>query len=70
VAEPKHIVGANIRRLRLDRELTQERLAELSELHPVELARAERGVRDLRVSTVAKIAKGLRVPAADLLAGI
>lgn len=68
--EPKHLVGRNIRRLRLERKLTQEALAHQSDVHPVELARAERGVRDMRVSTVAKIARGLGVPASELMTGI
>ncbi len=67
---PKHVVGSNIRRLRLGRGLTQEALAHRSGIHPVELARAERGTRDMRVSTVAKIARGLQVPAKELFEGI
>jgi transcriptional regulator with XRE-family HTH domain len=70
VPEPKVIVGENIRRYRKERELTQEGAAERCGIHPVEFARAERGVRDMRVSTVAKIAKGLGVPASELLAGV
>lgn len=70
VPEPKAIVGANIKRIRKDQGLTQEAVADRCGVHPVELARAERGVRDMRVSTVAKIAKGLRVPASELMAGI
>ncbi|MBN9622592.1 MAG: helix-turn-helix transcriptional regulator [Actinobacteria bacterium] len=54
----------------MNRSLTQEELAHRCRVHPVELARAERGVRDMRVSTVAKIAAGLRVPASELLAGV
>jgi hypothetical protein len=34
------------------------------------LARAERGLRDMRVSTVVKIAKGLGVGAGELLRGL
>lgn len=68
--KPQVIVGRNIRRFRDEQELTQEALAHRCGIHPVELARAERGVRDMRVSTVAKIAKGLRVPASELLVGI
>jgi transcriptional regulator with XRE-family HTH domain len=63
-------VGRNIKRLREGQGLTQEEAAHRAGVHPVEFARAERGVRDMRVSTVAKIARGLRVPAADLLRGI
>ena len=48
----------------------QEEAAHRSGVHPVEFARAERGIRDMRVSTMAKIALGLGVPASDLLRGI
>jgi hypothetical protein len=34
-------------------------------MHPVEVGRAERGARDLRVSTVVKLARGLGVPPAS-----
>jgi transcriptional regulator with XRE-family HTH domain len=68
--EPKVIIGRNIRALRKKADLTQEALADRSDMHLVEIGRAERGVRDLRVSTVARIAKGLQVPAADLLRGV
>jgi hypothetical protein len=38
--------------------------------YPVEFARAERGVRDLRVSTIMKIARGLEIEPARLLDGL
>jgi transcriptional regulator with XRE-family HTH domain len=68
--EPKDKVGRNIRAHRHRLGLTQEELAYDSGLHPVELGRAERGTRDLRVSTVVKIARGLGVAPAELLKGI
>lgn len=68
--KPQVVVGGNIRRYRNAQGLTQEALAERCGIHPVELARAERGVRDMRVSTVVKIATGLNVPAGELLAGL
>ena len=68
--EPKDQVGQNIRANRKQQGLTQEELAHRAGLHPVELSRAERGTRDLRISTVAKIARGLGIEAADLLRGI
>jgi transcriptional regulator with XRE-family HTH domain len=70
VPEPKVVVGRNIKRYRLAQNLTQEALANLCGIHPVELARAERGTRDMRVSTVVKIANGLQIPAGDLLQGL
>lgn len=68
--EAKVIVGRNIKACRKEADLTQEALALRCDMHLVEIGRAERGVRDLRVSTLARIAKGLDVPAGELLRGI
>jgi transcriptional regulator with XRE-family HTH domain len=69
-AEPKLAVGRNIRAQRMQRSLTQEKLAHRAGMHPVEVGRAERGVRDMRVSTVVKLARGLDVPPMELLRDI
>jgi transcriptional regulator with XRE-family HTH domain len=68
--EPKKRVGANIKAQRAELGITQEEAAHRAGVHPVEFARAERGLRDLRVSTVAKIARGLGVSASELLQGV
>lgn len=68
--EPKVIVGKNIRANRRRLQLTQEALAERCDMHPVEVGRAERGVRDLRISTIVKLARGLDIPASKLLRGL
>ena len=68
--EAKLVVGQNIRANRERLGITQEALAHRCGLHPVELGRAERGVRALRVSTVVKIAHGLEVPPGNLLVGL
>jgi transcriptional regulator with XRE-family HTH domain len=68
--EPKFAVGRNIKTQRKRCDLTQEELAHRAGMHPVEVGRAERGVRDMRVSTVAKLAQGLNVPAMELMRGI
>lgn len=60
------MVGRNIRAQRKRRDLTQEELAHRAGMHPVEVGRAERGVRDMRVSTVVKLARGLDLPAREL----
>jgi transcriptional regulator with XRE-family HTH domain len=65
--EPKLKVGQNIRANRKRVGITQEALAERCDMHPVEVGRAERGTRDLRVSTVVKLARGLEIPACELL---
>jgi transcriptional regulator with XRE-family HTH domain len=68
--EPKFIVGRNIAAERRRLGLTQEELGHRADVHPVEVGRAERGVRDMRLSTVAKLADGLGVPAMKLLRGV
>lgn len=68
--EPKDQVGTNIRSHRKRMKLTQEALAHKCDMHPVELGRAERGKRDLRVSTVVRIAHGLEIAPKELLDGI
>jgi transcriptional regulator with XRE-family HTH domain len=68
--EPKQKVGQNIRAERKRVGITQEALAYRCDMHPVEVGRAERGVRDLRVSTLVKLARGLDVPACELLRGV
>jgi ribosome-binding protein aMBF1 (putative translation factor) len=68
--EAKLVVGRNIREHRRRLGVTQETLAHRAGMHPVEVGRAERGTRDLRVSTVAKLARGLEVEACELLRGI
>ena len=68
--EPLAVFAANVRRLRHQRGLTQERLAELADLHMTDIARIETVHRDPGVKVVAKIAHGLNVPAGELLVGV
>ena len=57
----------NLRRARDRAGLSQEALAERSGMHRNAIALLEAGKRDPRVSTVGKLAKGLAIPARDLL---
>lgn len=68
--EPLEVLAANVRRLRHERGLTQERLAELADLHLTDVARIETLRRDPGVKVLAKLAYGLGVPAARLLEGV
>jgi transcriptional regulator with XRE-family HTH domain len=68
--EPRQRVGANIKARRAELGITQEEAAQRSGIHPVEFGRVERGTRDMRISTVAKIAAGLEVAAGELLRGL
>ena len=65
-------VGANVRRLRTEREMTLEQLAELVEARGVTmslftLSKTERGLRTVSVDELVALAAALEVPAAELL---
>lgn len=62
-------LGANLRRMRDERKLTQEELSTRSGVQAGEISRIEAGKRDPRVSTVLKLAKALRIPPGRLLDG-
>jgi transcriptional regulator with XRE-family HTH domain len=59
--------AANLKRERTARGLTQERLAEEAGVNMTHFARIERGEKDPGVRTIAKLAQGLGVTAADLM---
>ncbi len=61
------ILGANIRALRVGKELTQEKLAELSNLHRTYIGAIERGDRNISLKNIISIAKALNVDPAELL---
>jgi transcriptional regulator with XRE-family HTH domain len=62
--------AANLKRLRLERGWSQERVAEESDLSPSHVAKIERSEREPGVRTVAKLTIGMRVSAAELFEGI
>jgi len=61
--------GAHVRTLREARRLTQESLAERSELSVDAIRRIERGAFSPSLNTLAGLAKGLEVSLASLFAG-
>ncbi len=61
--------GANIRAVRERSQLSQEALALEAGLHPTEVNRIERGRRNPGLLTILKLARGLSVPAAELMHG-
>jgi transcriptional regulator with XRE-family HTH domain len=61
--------GTTIRRKREGLGLTLEELAERSGLSPNYVGSVENGRRDPSLSTILALAKGFRVPAAELLGG-
>jgi transcriptional regulator with XRE-family HTH domain len=62
--------GKRVRELRLEKGMTQEQLAEAAGLHPTFISNVERGYRVPTIVTLLKLAKGLDVDPADLVAGM
>ena len=67
---PEEQFAANLRRHRAAAKLSQEQLAEKAGLHPTEVSRLERAVREPRLGTIARLARGLGIGAEQLVAGI
>jgi transcriptional regulator with XRE-family HTH domain len=51
--------GANVRAARHSKSWTQEDLAEASELTTVQISRIERGVREIRLTTLLRLLGGI-----------
>ncbi len=64
------LMGHRIRRLRRDRELTQEQLAAAANIDRRVVGYIEHGQRDFGVALLWPIASALGVNAADLLGGL
>lgn len=59
--DPRIVFGNRVRELRLQRRLSQEKLAELSELHRNYVGGIERGERNVSLLNIVKLAHGLKV---------
>lgn len=67
---PEERFAANLRKQRKAAKLTQEELSAKVGLHPTEISRLERAVREPRLGTIVRLARGLGVTAERLVAGI
>jgi len=63
-------IGNRIRELRLKRGWSQEHLADLCGIHRGHMGQIERGEKDVTISTLEKIGKGLEITVSALLKGI
>lgn len=61
------VFGATVRRFREKRLLTQERLAELADLHTNYVSSVERGERNLSLHNIARLAYALDVAVSELV---
>jgi transcriptional regulator with XRE-family HTH domain len=63
----RKITGENVRRLRRAAGFSQERLSELSKLHPSSIGRLERGLLNITLDSLEHIANALKVNPDELL---
>ncbi len=62
--------GARIRELRKDAGLSQEKLAELAELHRTYISGVERGERNASLTSIVRIANALDISLSELFEGV
>ena len=65
--DPRATLGKQVRKLRLERGLSQEKLAELANLHRNYVGGVERGERNIAIINIVALAHALRVRPAKLL---
>jgi transcriptional regulator with XRE-family HTH domain len=63
-------VAVNLRRIREEKGMTQDALAQAASMDPSEIRRIESAGRDPGVRVLARLAGGLGVPASELLVGV
>jgi transcriptional regulator with XRE-family HTH domain len=68
--DPRIIFGRRVRQLRDRRGLSQEKLAELAELHRNYVGGVERGERNISLLNIVKLAHGLKVRPLKLIEAI
>ncbi len=61
------IIGERIKYFRKQKNISQERLSELSELHPTYIGQLERGEKNPSMDTIYKICCGLDIPVSYIL---
>ncbi len=65
--DPRILFGKRVRKLRLARRLSQEKLAELADLHRNYVGGVERGERNVSLINIVKLAHGLNVRPTKLI---
>lgn len=63
----QRILADNLKRVRAERGYSQEKLAEIVDLHRTYISGIERGTRNVSLRNIEKIARALDLPVIDLL---
>lgn len=63
-------IGATVRSFRKRAGLSQEKLGEKADLHPVYIGQVERGTKAVAVEALWKLSRALRVRMASLVRGV
>lgn len=66
----KHQFGKRLHQIRISQNLSQEKLAELANLHRTYISDVERGERNISIEAIEKIAKALKIELSELFNGI
>jgi transcriptional regulator with XRE-family HTH domain len=66
VKKHRRLLGATIRAYRKKADMSQEKLAELADLHPVYVGNVERGEENISIDSLVGIAKAMKVRVRDL----
>jgi transcriptional regulator with XRE-family HTH domain len=69
IPKERKILALNLRRLRAERGISREELADLAGLHRTYVGSIERSERNVSIDNIAKLAAALKVEASDLLKG-
>jgi transcriptional regulator with XRE-family HTH domain len=59
--------GDRLREVRARKDLSQDDLARETDVHPTAIGRLERGLREPRLTTILRVARGLDVKPGELL---
>ena len=62
--------GANVRKARLALAISQEELADRSELHRTYIGQVERGETNISLANMVRVARALQITVCELLKGI
>ncbi len=65
--DAQRLFAKNMRRIRKEKGLTQEKVAEAADLHPNYVSSVERAERNISICNIERIAIALGVPMAELV---